>query len=201
MKVIENFLTPSYIDNLREMVEKTSYEYIRDTSYPSQMNVVSGDSDKNIFDVGQFTCTIIGPGLDTKQELFAFLNPFLFQVYDSFTEIEFKSIFRMKFNLLTERPDAPIGSYNRPHEDSTKGHSALLYLHDSDGDTVFFKEKYSPSENRPTSFTEDFRIRPKKNTLVFFDSTIYHASSNPRFGGNRYVLNVAFNSEYKKTTE
>jgi len=89
---------------------------------------------------------------------------------------------------------------NEPHVDTFVPHkTGLLYLNDSDGDTIFYDKKYdsnslvSPIEwGRSQELHEVERISPKANRLVIFDGLTYHASSKPIDTQYRLVLNFNF---------
>jgi ectoine hydroxylase-related dioxygenase (phytanoyl-CoA dioxygenase family) len=78
-----------------------------------------------------------------------------------------------------------------PHIDADISHLVFIYyVNDSDGDTVFFKQKFNgfPVKN----LDEEFRISPKAGTAVLFDGNQYHASSSPVNSDYRCVLNIDF---------
>lgn len=85
---------------------------------------------------------------------------------------------------------------HRPHIDSKEKHFVgLLYLTDSDGDTILYKERF---ENESLPFAEvnklsiDRQVSPKANRFVFFDGEIYHSSSTPVEHQLRYAVNFNF---------
>lgn len=83
-----------------------------------------------------------------------------------------------------------------PHIDSLEPHMvALLYLNESDGDTILYKERYTNGLSPFRTVDElevDKRVSPKPNRLVFFDGRIYHSSSTPTNNQLRYALNFNF---------
>ena len=58
----------------------------------------------------------------------------------------------------------------------------MLYLNDSDGDTIIFDENFKIKK----------RITPKKNRVVIFDGITYHTGCHPCKNDKRIVLNVNF---------
>jgi hypothetical protein len=91
---------------------------------------------------------------------------------------------------------------NYPHVDVDREHMVgLLYLNDSDGDTVIYTETFDPQGpissrehyDSITSFTKLVSITPEKGTFVFFNGKHYHSSSTPTAHANRVVVN--FNLE------
>ena len=96
--------------------------------------------------------------------------------------------------------------HNLPHTDHDQDHySALYYLHDSSGDTVFFDE-YDDVNNgtvgdrweraKTQKYTECMRQTPKANTLFAFDGHQFHASSNPTDNKFRIILNLNFHANH-----
>jgi hypothetical protein len=106
-------------------------------------------------------------------------------ILPEFTEI---SLYRMKINALLNNSKVDAGITNIPHADLLEPHlSFVLYLNDSDGDTVFYKEKWDAI---PLSqLTECKRVSPKKNRVVISDGN-YHASQNPIDNEIRLILNA-----------
>jgi len=91
-------------------------------------------------------------------------------------------IVKSKFNLLFPHPKIKNNlDHNVTHIDLGEPHySILLYLNDSDGDTVFFKDKGN---------IELKRITPKSNRMIISNG-LYHTSTNPIKFNFRAVLNI-----------
>ena len=106
-----------------------------------------------------------------------------------FNSVEIK---RLKLNLLTNNSKFSKKKYNCPHVDYTdKGvWSMVIYMNDSDGDTVFFRERYDGTTKEQARVRK--RVTPKKGKAVIFKGDIFHASSNPIVNNKRIVLNVNF---------
>lgn len=115
--------------------------------------------------------------------------------------IRCNQIVKIRFGLYTN-----IGHYkiHDPHVDLKYPHSTgLLYLNDSDGDTIIYNERYDYNSNMdPNDFykaklqskvTVYSRVEPKKNRLLVFDGSIYHSSSSPQKHSQRSVLAFCFN--------
>ena len=100
--------------------------------------------------------------------------------------VKVDSIFHLRFNMLTKQAeeikphfhiDLSQNFYeNNPH--LGKHYSALYYIHDSDGCTVFEESKQE--------------IEPVKNTAVVFDGKLSHSASYPKMNQIRLVLNMNF---------
>jgi hypothetical protein len=75
-------------------------------------------------------------------------------------------------------------THNHKHTDISSNIdaiSALYYVNETDGDTVFFGK--NPEDNLT------LRVSPKKGRLVLFDSDIYHASTDPSENYRRAIIN------------
>ena len=96
------------------------------------------------------------------------------------------SIVHLRFNLLTKQTetvpphfhtDIP-DSFFIEHPNFGKHYSALYYINDSDGPTIF------EDSNK--------KINPLKNTGVVFDGSLSHSASYPFTNTTRLVLNMNF---------
>jgi ectoine hydroxylase-related dioxygenase (phytanoyl-CoA dioxygenase family) len=90
--------------------------------------------------------------------------------------------------MILKNCDAGI---HYPHVDADKDHLVFLYyVNDSDGDTIFFNEKYDGS--KIDNLTVMSRVSPESGKAVVFDGRTYHASSSPSIGDYRCVINIDF---------
>jgi hypothetical protein len=115
-----------------------------------------------------------------------------------------KKIIRIRIGLLEPKPE---GKYvNDPHVDNIEQHFAgLLYLNDSDGETVIYNEKYDIQYNmnpvdhynnvlkRKVSIKQ--KVECKENRFVMFDGFHYHSSTCPTNVNRRIVINFNFEIE------
>jgi len=90
-----------------------------------------------------------------------------------------------------------------PHTDFRKGYdgasknfkSAIYYINDSSGDTIFFKERQNEGTMIPTDIdllTIDKVVTPKRNRLIIFDGDIIHTGQAPITHNFRHLLNLNF---------
>jgi len=90
-------------------------------------------------------------------------------------------------------PPSDINDPEYIHVDSHSCHWVCLYYpHDSDGDTVFFNQKWPEvtMDNAPTTkFTEYTRVTPKKGRAVIFDGTRFHSAYRSK-KQHRVVINT-----------
>ena len=94
-------------------------------------------------------------------------------------EQPFTDIYRVRLGCLL--PDGL--PHHCPHVDFEEPHTtALYYVNDSDGDTVFFDDTYNIVK----------RIKPEKGTVIIFDNRTLHASTNPSISPKRMVINFNY---------
>ena len=102
--------------------------------------------------------------------------------------IEHSNVFRAKLNFVTSlQKDV----YQSPHVDVKIPHKVFLYyINDSDGDTIFFNEKYNGVKQE---LTVNQAIAPEMGKGILFDGLTYHSPTAPKNSLFRAVLNVDFN--------
>lgn len=122
--------------------------------------------------------------------------------------IELKTLHRIRVGFI---PVCPVQTINPPHVDMVKPHKVgLLYLDDSDGDTIIYNEKYDPlvgggplyNDHRDILwyYEKDLggqvsvmqKISPEKNKMIVFDGYHYHSSSSPTKTKRRIAVNYVF---------
>jgi len=186
-KEINNIINPVYADEIERIFAGTAGGEIwcyNDATSPPDHKVIN----KNVVETFQLTHSIVNLGNDYGEH-FNFLKPLFFEIEHQ-CNIKIRGILRVKANMMFPDQRSVNLIHNTPHVDvpgETEFLSAIYYVNNSDGDTVFFNE----FENDNFEYlTEYKRICPKKNSLVIFNSHRYHASSNPRLTANRTILNL-----------
>lgn len=108
-------------------------------------------------------------------------------------DLEFTSLARMSINLGYPTQNSTWGC--SPHVDHLYPHTQMLiYLNDSDGDTVIFDEQIC---SESTSEVYDYecndrlpvmtRVSPKKNRILLFNGSNFHSMMTPT-NSLRFVL-------------
>lgn len=93
-----------------------------------------------------------------------------------------------KLNLTFPNPEFGENDHFPAHYDTTdKAIVAVYYVNDSDGDTLFFKDK-----NSDGMYEIEDRFTPKKGSLVYFNETVLHANHPPRISKARCIINFNF---------
>jgi hypothetical protein len=202
IKVIDNFVTPTYSDVLLyDAIHYLQYCYLQKTTMleitDEKFEIVF--QDQNTYDAGQMVCPLfdetVPHGALRFEHYMMFIKPLVCKIIDECVELSLVSTMRAKVNLLFKQETFPDHHYNIPHIDNIHDDkwSAVYYLNDSDGDTVLFNEFHS--ETLPSKLTVFKKISPKKNRLVIFNSSRYHASSNPRISNERFVINFMLDNK------
>jgi hypothetical protein len=104
---------------------------------------------------------------------------------------------RAKLNVNPRMAHYKKNEYFTPHLDieGAKGITAIYYLNDADGDTLFFENPKEPEYANgnvtiPYELKVIERIRPKQGTLVYFDNSILHSGQPPQESSYRSVINL-----------
>jgi hypothetical protein len=176
MKVIDNFLPQEFFDLIINTVIDKEFPWYYHTN--SAYNV-EGKEDK----VSQFNHIVIYDG-DIKSSLYdAMLN--VVEIFKKTTKLNIKGIGRIKLNLLTQKILTPKEHRKTIHKDVEEDSiSFILYLNDSDGDTIFYNENKTKIVNKVT---------PKANRCVWFKSNQWHHATPPINTSARYIINFVLN--------
>jgi NADPH-dependent 2,4-dienoyl-CoA reductase/sulfur reductase-like enzyme len=100
--------------------------------------------------------------------------------------------------ILRSRGDMTMYSYKEfvhdPHVDYYfKNISAVYYVNNSDGDTIFYNQRqFNKNEPMPKKLEITNKVSPKANRLVFFDGNIIHTGMSPNKHKNRIIINSNF---------
>jgi hypothetical protein len=103
-------------------------------------------------------------------------------------------LIRIRAGMMTRTPYPVI---HDPHVDWDEEHmSALYYVNDSDGETVFYDQMYDPDTKKESweydsheSFTVKQKIKPVADRMVIFNGLNYHSSTTPIENDYRIVIN------------
>lgn len=174
MKIIDNFLTPSY----HRQIEKHLLSPQCPWYYHQNITNVD-DKTSSLHDFG-FGSNITTDG---KKWINTFFLPFAYQIQDQLPMQT--TIGRMRLDMTLYNPD---GVVHHPHVDSEEPHFAsIYYVNDSDGDTILYNETELSKE-----YTSQARIEPKANRLLIFNGKYYHTGSSPSHHKNRIIINSNF---------
>jgi len=174
MKIIENV-----IPDVDYVIAK---DYVLGSRIPWYFNneTVYYNSD-NLY---QFTHTLVAEGENRNlHQAFAGLVSQICIAAD----VENPILYRVKLNLLPRQPyteEEVERCFHQDYPELKNLKSIIYYFDDSDGDTVIKGEDGKES-----------RVTPKANSLVMFDSQLYHRATPPTKSKCRVVLNIVYYTE------
>jgi hypothetical protein len=134
--------------------------------------------DENTVESPQFSHTFVSEGA-VNSEAHRNIAPILNKLIDLIDDDYFVAKCKVSMSLADVRFE---GKYHTPHIDNgfDEQITALYYVNDSDGDTLFFDNSGQITE----------RITPEKGKLVWWRGKVFHAKSSPIKSTNRIVLNI-----------
>lgn len=179
IEVVENIISKRHQDILEEMFLSNNFPmFFNKTTLGDSYTEEDVFFDNNTVDTPQFTHMLANEGNAT--------GPYNSHVIPIYIELCNQlnadySLYRAKINLTYPNINYTTDQYHPPHRDLRGGNpvSAIYYINDSDGDTVFFNDKKEIVQ----------RVSPKKGSLVYFDSEMWHAGRPPINSTVRAVIN------------
>jgi hypothetical protein len=179
MNVIDNFLTPTYANDIEGRLQSMQQPWFFS-------GAISGENFEQKSVLNHGFSFLIHSRCDygwIETPLTMLLRPFLFQVQDTIGAKE----------LLRCRVDMTVASGTKvlhtPHVDieGQKNITTIYYVSDSDGETVVYNER-----ERSEEYSVMETVSPKKNRLIFFDGDQYHTGHSPMKYKNRILINSNF---------
>jgi hypothetical protein len=119
-------------------------------------------------------------GVTEKDEHFHLMEDVFLSILSN-ADVNYTQLLRIRLGMHLKEKTSQI---NKPHVDRDDHHiGLLLYVNDSDGDTLFYKD---------TGEIVTRSITPKRNTAVFFNGSLYHSSTTPSKTSRRITINYNF---------
>ena len=174
IKILDNFLSSTYIDNLENMVTNRTLPLYLNT------NTYAGDGFAKGRESPQFTHIFIQNG-QSQSGYVAHIEPIIFN-FEAKTEVlREREIRRCKLNLNYKDVSYAKDEFYPIHKDMGEynGITAIYYVNDCDGDTLFFNNNNEIIK----------AVTPKKGRLVYFDNQIVHAGQPPKKSMYRILIN------------
>lgn len=195
IKVIDNYLPKEYVDDIEKLFLKPEEHSCSEINWYYNDYTASKDADylkrikdnKHFFDSYQFTHIFYNMGEKNS----SYFDKIIKILED--TKINWKSIERIKANFTTNLTNRKPGDIVVPHQDikpnsdyykNKKAISMIYYVHDTDGDTVFYDDECKKITKK---------VKPKKGRVVIFDSLIFHSYMRPVKSDKRVVINFIVN--------
>jgi hypothetical protein len=193
MKILHDAVPYSLFHRLKTFIEDESFSwyYCKATAYGS-------DAISNLYS-GSFSHTAFSHQHGKNSSFSDFSESCLYTILDKM-EVKIKKLIRIRVGFIPISGEYYIHS---PHVDFTIPHKVgILYMNDSDGDTILYNEKYDPNHlegsfsyyqkvlKEKVSISE--RSTPKENKFIMFDGASYHSSSTPIKTKKRISINYTF---------
>lgn len=199
LQIIDNVLPISVFKSLQQKIvynDTIPFYFMLNTAYDNE-NITEILKDSYSFHHQVYVT-------NKSSSLFPYIEMCLLSMFDK-AGIECEDVIRVRIGLITN-----IGKPNihKPHidYDFSDYYTGLLYLNDSDGETIIYNELYDPNSNLKSfeyisqvldnNLTVRQKIKPQENKLIIMKGNVFHSSSNPTDVPARYVIN--FNFKIKK---
>jgi len=209
----DSILTPQVFNDLVSIVDdRVHWQFLPASAY------IDGNIFEQDINTYSWSSGILMPGespglfdRSPDEVLFNSVKMCVLSALDNAKE-DIKELYRMRFGLHTyvggATPPEPHVDWQVPHK------VGLLYLNDSDGDTILYKNKYKYPAPESSSTVYDYsggsrvqwkemesrneveelaRVSPKANRLLLFDGSLFHASASPVHHSSRMTLNFNYN--------
>ena len=199
-KVLENFLPVSYINEIERFINTPDHFQwsFYDRIANEYNNQPTSFKNPNINNPIGLAHVFIESGKIVSKH-FEFIKPILLFL-EYHMDFEIKQVLRVRARRTMQDTRLDANSFNPPHVDlpnATPYKSLIYYVSDSDGDSVFFNERYNPENGAPElkddDVTECFRYTPKKGNGILFDGHQYHSGNSPINYLHRTIINFDFN--------
>jgi hypothetical protein len=177
LNIIDNFVKLRFQNEIEKLFLENSFPYFYTTEsvYLDSTNTIMAD--EKVLNVPQFFHMFVVDGQISSQ------------YYNNISSISNKLLDIIDIDCYIQRCKVNMNTidnrfedkYHTPHIDNAfeEQITAIYYVNDCDGDTVFFDNNGNITE----------RLTPKKGRLVWWKGRYFHAKSSPIKSINRLVLN------------
>lgn len=188
--VLDNFLTKSYHKELLELMDSANFPWFYNEHISYESGKSPTGSDNRLYETGFSHMFWDNRSGGQKDSSYAWLwKPGLYKIMDAANQ---DKIVRSRGDM-TMYVHEPFE--HDPHIDFPfRNISAVYYVNDSDGDTIFYDETveaYSDISHLK-KLTEVKRVAPIANRLVMFPGNQVHTGSSPNKHKNRIIINSNF---------
>ena len=185
MRVVDNVTSPANASYLENLILDQPWFYLKNTAYNRDgINVRPYDPSWVL---------MMYNGTDIMNPLMTLAQSILVKALHD-QNMSISKLIRIRAGLSTRTPHPIV---HAPHVDWDDNHmTALYYVNDSDGDTIFYNERRDQHLNissyewsQGKKFTINETVTPKADRLVIFDGTTYHSSTSPTEHDYRIIIN------------
>jgi hypothetical protein len=189
IKIIDNFLEPSYLKNVQESFNNNFPWYYTDN--------ISLSEDCNLLTSFGFFHIFVRNNKPTDSPYVSFLAPLFIKMLNA---TNLKTMLRIRSDMTVYSKEKMI---HQPHNDfliendgvSNEFITSIFYVNNSDGDTLIFNEKRFNDKEKNIdlkNLTIKERITPKENRFVMFSGSYIHTGHSPSNHKNRILINANF---------
>lgn len=192
--IVNNFLPKPIEDSIEQLMFDQNFPwFFNPQTVYEDLNQGYFFNDKNTVSGSQFNHTFL-TDYKVNSDLCKELAPLMFH-FSLASGVKVSNPIRIKANLTT--PDILYAdNLHRPaHYDTLDSNitTAIYYVNDADGDTIFFEDPSIKESNEVEELKEIKRVSPKKGQIVYFKSNILHANALCKDTKYRCVINFNFN--------
>jgi|DEB0MinimDraft_10_1074344.scaffolds.fasta_scaffold51064_2 hypothetical protein len=192
IKVIENTLSQNDLEAIRNIIGHKNIDWNITSDIDFNAKGIRAIVDKNSKQTYQITHVFFKEN-KLRFEKYRFIYDLMKNIFEQ--NGCYGKIHRIKTNILFNNFKIKEDEYNIPHSDCEGEHyNMILYLNESDGDTIYFNEYYN--ENLK-NLTINQKVSPKVNRAVISDG-VMHTSKNPIKNEIRVVLNAVLKKTINK---
>lgn len=186
IKIIDNFAPAALqADILAALSDRDNFQW-------NYTDVVSGDAPNeynNLLYYGFSHNAYLSQPVVEQSKFFKVFLPLIYFIEER-TGVTVNQLIRIRAGMQTI-VDANKNIVHPPHVDYKTPHKTLVYYaNESDGETLFYKEKYTGEKIE--DFHVDQVVKPKMGSAVLFDGLTYHSSSSPTISNTRLAITVNF---------
>lgn len=192
LKVIENVLNQKDLESIRDIIGRNDIDWYIGPDIDFKIKGTRAIIDKNSKQTYQIAHAIFKEG-KIRFEKYKFIYDLVKNIFEQ--NGCYGKIQRIKVNILFNNFRVKENNYNIPHADTDDEHyNMILYLNETDGDTIFFNEYYNKDLK---NLTIKQKISPKANRAVISNGYM-HTSVNPVKNDIRVVLNAVLTKSINK---
>lgn len=170
-QLIEDFIDENIQHEIhRYIMENAEWKFIRDMS--SSNSVYPSHGFSHIFKYPDGKISNLYPKIhDTFASKIKKITNYKDIYYNrSFLQLPLPNQYAKKHNVV--HVDLPV---ELPHI------ACVYYVNNTDGDTVIYEQTIHdvPGQSKNVNLVEHMRVNPKRGSMIFFDGSRYHCSSQP----------------------
>jgi hypothetical protein len=193
---LSNLIPPTYADEIERTMLSVQFPwYYRDnvSSQPNDPAVFINDPNIRLRDA--FIHLFYDHNENIVSEYSALVRPILYCVEER-TGLKVEKILRMRAVITYKDSQWNTEHYLTPHVDDISPehtHTLVYYVNDCDGDTTFYKERYTAWNNYDKrTLVKSFT--PVKGTGVLFDGKRYHSNG---VGREKHLVGINMNLTWR----